>query len=240
MASRESLKHTVSISEPVASTLGDEWYNPTTDRLYKNLATNGTTVQWREVLASTGTTGQLLSIDSAGNLSWVDAGGSGASAVTATISSTSSAFKMPFLNTTVNTTGNYGILQDSLAEFTYNPSTNIMTVGGIQGSSTSTFSANNAVTAAGTTQGTAFVISTDIINVTVGAANAGVILPYRTAGHKIIIRNSTAVNIKVYPNVSAQINTLGLNVGFDLATLSTLEFVCFSASQWYTLNATFA
>ena len=161
-------------------------------------------------------------------------------AATATISSTASAFKMPFLNTTANTTGNYGILQDSVADFTYNPSINIMTVGGIQCSSTSTFSVNNAVTAAGTTQGTAFAIATDIVNVTVGVANSGVRFPYRTPGHKIIIRNSTAVTIKVYPNTSAQINIIGLNVGFDLTAATTLEFVCFSATQWYTLNATFA
>lgn len=49
--------------------------------------------------------------------------------VTLTTSATSSAFKVPFANTTVSTTGNYGLLQDSAAEFTYNPSTNTLTVG---------------------------------------------------------------------------------------------------------------
>ena len=49
--------------------------------------------------------------------------------VTVTISTTSSAFKVPFANTTVSTTGNYGLLQDSTATFTYNPSTNTLVVG---------------------------------------------------------------------------------------------------------------
>ena len=49
--------------------------------------------------------------------------------VTVTTSTTSSAFKVPFANTTVSTTGNYGLLQDSTATFTYNPSTNTLTVG---------------------------------------------------------------------------------------------------------------
>jgi len=49
--------------------------------------------------------------------------------VTVTTSTTSSAFKVPFTNTTVSTTGNYGLLQDSTATFTYNPSTNTLTVG---------------------------------------------------------------------------------------------------------------
>ena len=49
--------------------------------------------------------------------------------VALTTSATSSAFKVPFANTTVSTTGNYGLLQDSTATFTYNPSTNTLTVG---------------------------------------------------------------------------------------------------------------
>jgi len=53
--------------------------------------------------------------------------------VTLTTSSTSSAFKVPFANTTASTTGNYGLLQDSAAEFTYNPSTNTLTVGTVSG-----------------------------------------------------------------------------------------------------------
>jgi hypothetical protein len=53
--------------------------------------------------------------------------------VALTTASTSSAFKVPFANTTVSTTGNYGLLQDSEATFTYNPSTNTLTVGTVSG-----------------------------------------------------------------------------------------------------------
>lgn len=49
-----------------------------------------------------------------------------ASNLTATTSSTSSNFKVPFLNTTANTTGSYTVLQDSSTNFTYNPSTNTL------------------------------------------------------------------------------------------------------------------
>lgn len=48
--------------------------------------------------------------------------------VTATTSGTNSAFKVPFLNTTANTTGNYGLLHDSQSTFNYNPSTNTLNV----------------------------------------------------------------------------------------------------------------
>jgi hypothetical protein len=71
------------------------------------------------------------------NLPGVNTGGnqdtSGTSAIstaaTVTTSSAASAFKVPFANTTVSTTGNYGLLQDSTATFTYNPSTNVLEAG---------------------------------------------------------------------------------------------------------------
>ena len=57
--------------------------------------------------------------------------------VALTTSATASAFKVPFANTTVSTTGNYDLLQDSADEFTYNPSTNTLTVGTFAGSGAS-------------------------------------------------------------------------------------------------------
>jgi hypothetical protein len=54
-------------------------------------------------------------------------------AATVTTSATASAFKVPFANTTASTTGNYGLLQDSEGTFTYNPSTNTLTVGTVSG-----------------------------------------------------------------------------------------------------------
>jgi hypothetical protein len=54
-------------------------------------------------------------------------------AATVTTSATASAFKVPFANTTASTTGNYGLLQDSEATFTYNPSTNTLVAGTFSG-----------------------------------------------------------------------------------------------------------
>jgi hypothetical protein len=53
--------------------------------------------------------------------------------VAVTTSTAASAFKVPFANTTANTTGNYGLLQDSEATFTYNPSTNTLVAGTFSG-----------------------------------------------------------------------------------------------------------
>ena len=40
------MAHIVSTSQPVSGALGDEWYNPSTNKLYKLVAVNGTNVQW--------------------------------------------------------------------------------------------------------------------------------------------------------------------------------------------------
>jgi hypothetical protein len=52
-----------------------------------------------------------------------------ANTVNVATTSAAIAFKVPFANTTVSTTGNYNLLQDSEATFTYNPSTNTLTAG---------------------------------------------------------------------------------------------------------------
>jgi Chaperone of endosialidase len=61
-------------------------------------------------------------------------------------SATASAFKVPFANTTASTSGFYGLLQDSEATFTYNPSTNTLTAGTFSGTL-----AGNALTATSAT-----------------------------------------------------------------------------------------
>jgi hypothetical protein len=62
MASRDFLKHLVSISEPTASTVGDEWFDPTTNRLYKRVVVGGTNVAWREVQTITATDSNVITI----------------------------------------------------------------------------------------------------------------------------------------------------------------------------------
>jgi hypothetical protein len=74
-------------------------------------------------------------------------------AATVTTSATASAFKVPFANTTVSTTGNYGLLQDSEATFTYNPSTNTLVAGtfsgALSGNATTATTLQNARTIGG-------------------------------------------------------------------------------------------
>lgn len=50
MSSRNSLQHTVSAVEPVGAALGDEWYNSTTNLLYKRMVVGGVP-QWATITA---------------------------------------------------------------------------------------------------------------------------------------------------------------------------------------------
>jgi len=68
--------------------------------------------------------GTMITMDLPNN--FIDAIITGSNQSLATISSTASNFKVPFLNTTANTTGYYGLLQDSSSNFIYNPSQNML------------------------------------------------------------------------------------------------------------------
>ena len=83
-------------------------------------------------------------------------------AATITTSAAASAFKVPFANTTASTTGNYGLLQDSEATFTYNPSTNTLVAGTFSGAlsgnatTATTATTANALNTANAYSGTVF------------------------------------------------------------------------------------
>jgi len=59
MSSRNSLQHTVSATAPVGAALGDEWYNSTTNLLYKRMAVAGVP-QWATITAGASTTASTV------------------------------------------------------------------------------------------------------------------------------------------------------------------------------------
>jgi len=93
-----------------------------------------------------------------------------------------------------------------------------------------------AVSAAGTTQGTATGLVSNINNVTVVATGAtGVRLPTAVAGMRILVRNSdSADTLSIYPATGGTINALSANAAFTLAAGSTIELMATTATQWYT------
>ena len=55
MTTRQSVSHTVSTTQPPSGGIGDEWYNPTTNKLYKNISYSATSPQWIELFSTTPT-----------------------------------------------------------------------------------------------------------------------------------------------------------------------------------------
>jgi hypothetical protein len=88
MSTRDYNKHIVSTTQPPTGNPGDEWYNPTTNYLYKLFVNSGTSVSWTQI-PSTNVTGS-------------GGGGTGATAIN--------------LSTSPTITG--GVLELSLATYT--------------------------------------------------------------------------------------------------------------------------
>lgn len=101
------------------------------------------------------------------------------------------------------------------------------------------FSNSAAVSAAGTVQGDATVLTASTNNVTTVAASSGVRLPTTAAGLRIVVRNGGANALKVYPSGSTTINAGGAGVAYSLDVGAMIEFIAMSATNWYTLNGTY-
>jgi hypothetical protein len=101
-------------------------------------------------------------------------------------------------------------------------------------------SVNASVTAAGSTQGTGTTLTTEFNRVSTVSSGQGVVLPTATAGMSIVIVNSSANSLLVYPASGAAINSLSTNVGYSHVTLATLQYIAISSTQWYTVGASYA
>lgn len=97
------------------------------------------------------------------------------------------------------------------------------------------------ISAAGATLGTATDLVEDFNVVSTVAAGTGVSLMPTVGGMSVIVVNTGANDLNVYPaSGSAQIDSLGLGVAFSLPVGARIMFFSVSATQWYTLNATYS
>lgn len=92
------------------------------------------------------------------------------------------------------------------------------------------------VTAAGTTQGTATVLTASYNIITPVAAGTGVVLPAPNfAGWSVTVMNKGANPVMIYPAVGHTIEALGVNVGFRLPVGYVITFKNSSTTQWWTV-----
>jgi len=101
-------------------------------------------------------------------------------------------------------------------------------VGGVLG-----FTTEANVVATGTTQGTATPLTTEWAHVSTTPANSGVMLASFGAGVPNTVINRGASTLKVYPPVGSQIDALGPNNPYSLATTKTQTFNQTTDTQYW-------
>ena len=94
---------------------------------------------------------------------------------------------------------------------------------------------DNAVSAAGSTQGDATALTVDYNVVTTVGASAGVKLPTGTAGRRIVIVNKGANTLKIYPVTSSYIDGELINAAISVASNGSIELMASSSTQWYSI-----
>ena len=90
----------------------------------------------------------------------------------------------------------------------------------------------SAITAAGTTQGTAAALTGDTNVVTTATSAQGVILYSGVPGDDQWVFNNTLVDIRVYPHVGGKVNQIATNGAFVLAPQTCCHCKLLSSTQW--------
>jgi hypothetical protein len=94
------------------------------------------------------------------------------------------------------------------------------------------------LTATGTTQGGALALGADTNRLTTVSANSGAILPAMNPGDSVEVINVGANALKLYPPVGGQINALGTNAAYSIATATPYCTVtCTSPTQYHAFQS---
>ena len=102
-------------------------------------------------------------------------------------------------------------------------------------------SITTGITAAGSTQGTATALTKEINVVsTVSSGANGVVLPTAVAGIVLIVNNTSANTLNVYPATGGAVNSGSTNAAYSHVSGASIQYYATNGTQWYTVGATFA
>jgi len=101
-------------------------------------------------------------------------------------------------------------------------------------------SLGTSISAAGSTQGTGTALTKDINVVSTVSAGQGVVLPTAVAGMVLIVNNTSATSMNVYPASGGAINSLATNAAYTHTAGASLQYYAVSSTQWYTVGASYA
>ena len=92
-----------------------------------------------------------------------------------------------------------------------------------------------AVAAAGSNQATAAALAEGINVVSAADGTKGVILPTAVAGMVIIVKNTAAGALNIYPATGGAINAVAANGAYSITNLTSSLLVASSTTQWYSV-----
>lgn len=92
-----------------------------------------------------------------------------------------------------------------------------------------------AVAAAGANQGNAAALSEGLNVVSAADGTKGVRLPTAVAGAVVIVKNTAAGALKIYPATGAAVNAVTANDPYSITNLTSTMLVASSATQWYSV-----
>jgi hypothetical protein len=92
-----------------------------------------------------------------------------------------------------------------------------------------------AVAAAGTNQATAAALAEGLNVVSAADGTKGVKLPTAVAGAIVIVKNTAAGALLIYPATGAAINAVAANGSYSITNLTSTMLVASSATQWYSV-----
>jgi hypothetical protein len=90
------------------------------------------------------------------------------------------------------------------------------------------------VVAAGSSQGSATVLTTQLNVVSSVSSGSGVILPTMVNGMRITVANTSGNALIVYPDSGSSINALSSNVGYTVSAGTVIDFIALGSAIWYT------
>lgn len=92
-----------------------------------------------------------------------------------------------------------------------------------------------AVAATGNSQGTSAALSEGLNVVSAADGTKGVRLPTAVAGAVVIVKNTVAATLPIYPATGAAINAVAANGAYSIGNLTSTMLVASSATQWYSV-----
>jgi hypothetical protein len=92
-----------------------------------------------------------------------------------------------------------------------------------------------AVAAAGSNQGNAAALSEGLNVVSAADGTKGVRLPTAVAGMVVIVKNTVAGALKIYPATGGAINAITADSEYSITNLTSTMLVASSATQWYSV-----